>query len=136
MTDLFGATQNLTIKVCEVGPFLAMKLRAFARRQQPKDAFDLLYTLRHYDKGTEAAIAAFAEEVRLNNPACPDAVRCLEQEFASENAPAPVKAAHFVLGQVTPGENKDLRTRRLQIQQDMVDAGRMLRAAVDGVSGV
>jgi len=45
--DLEGARQELTIRGCEVGPFLAMKLRAFARRQAPKDAFDILYTLLH-----------------------------------------------------------------------------------------
>ena len=38
--DLYGAIQeNLPVRVCEAGPFLAMKLRAFARRQAPKDAF-------------------------------------------------------------------------------------------------
>ncbi len=52
-----------------------------ARRQQPKDAFDIVYTLLFYDKGTNAAVAAFAEEVRLNNPACPDAIQCLEQDL-------------------------------------------------------
>ena len=45
--ELEGARQELTIRGCEVGPFLAMKLRAFARRQAPKDAFDILYTLLH-----------------------------------------------------------------------------------------
>lgn len=67
--DLHGAEQKLTARVCEVGPFLALKLRAFCNRQQPKDAFDILYTLRHYDGGSAAAIAAFSEEVRLGNPA-------------------------------------------------------------------
>lgn len=63
--DLYGATQeNLSIRVCEAGPFLAMKLRAFARRQAPKDAFDILYTLLHYDRGTAAAVEAFGEEVQ------------------------------------------------------------------------
>jgi hypothetical protein len=43
--DFYGAIlENLAIRVCEAGPFLAMKLRAFARRQAPKDAFDILYT--------------------------------------------------------------------------------------------
>ena len=33
--DLYGVTQeNLSIRVCEAGPFLAMKLRAFVRRQR------------------------------------------------------------------------------------------------------
>lgn len=61
--DLHGAEQKLAARVCEIGPFLALKLRAFCHRQQPKDAFDILYTILHYDGGTNAAIAAFAEEV-------------------------------------------------------------------------
>ena len=43
--DLHGADQKITARVCEVGPFLALKLLAFCDRQQPKDAFDILYIL-------------------------------------------------------------------------------------------
>lgn len=129
--DLYGATkENLPVRVCEAGPFLAMKLRAFADRQAPKDAFDILYTLLHYDQGTKAAVAAFAEEVRVGNPACTDAVSCLNRHFHDEQSSAPVRAASFVLGQAVPGEPRDIRTRRLQIQQDTVDAGALLRKAI------
>lgn len=128
--DLQGARQDLTIRVCEAGPFLAMKLRAFARRQAPKDAFDILYTLLHYDRGTQAAATAFGEEVRAGNPACPDAVACLNQHFQNEQSSAPVRAANFVLGQPAPGESGDLLFQRRQLQQDMVDAGRLLRTTL------
>lgn len=129
--DLYGATQeNLPIRVCEAGPFLAMKLRAFADRQAPKDAFDILYTVLHYDRGMNAAVAAFAEEIRAGNPACKDAITCLNQHFRDEQSSAPVRAASFVLGQVAPGESDDIRLSRLQIQQDMVDAGRLLQKAL------
>ena len=66
--DLQGAQQELIVRVCEVGPFLAMKLRAFARRQAAKDAFDILYTLLHYDRGTSAALAGLGKEARIGNP--------------------------------------------------------------------
>lgn len=128
--DLQGAHQKLAVRVCEAGPFLVMKLRAFGSRQQPKDAFDILYTLKHYDRGTGAAVDAFAEECRVGNPACPEAVVSLARHFESETSPAAVRAAHFVFGHVTTGEPDDVRFQRLQIQQDMVDAGRMLRAAI------
>ena len=128
--DLEGVQQELTVRVCEAGPFLAMKLRAFARRQTPKDAFDILYTLIHYDGGTKAAVSAFVEEVRAGNPACADAMACLNQHFHDEQSSAPVRAAIFVLGQFAPGESEDTRLRRLQIQQDMVDAGRLLRKSL------
>jgi len=124
--DLHGAQQRLHARVCEVGPFLALKLRAFCDRQQPKDAFDILYTLRHYDCGTSAAVTAFANEVCVGNPACPDALRSLRDHFADENAPGPVKASHFVLGQTQPSESEDTRFLRNRIRQDTVDAARLL----------
>ena len=129
--DLHGGEQEtLTVRICEVGPFLALKLRAFYSRQQPKDAFDILYTILHYDKGTDVAIAAFAEEVCLSNPACPDALQTLRKHFSNENAPGPVKASHFVLGTAAPGEPADTKFLRTRIRQDMVDAAaRLLKAS-------
>ncbi|MCX6858372.1 MAG: hypothetical protein NTV80_26130 [Verrucomicrobia bacterium] len=128
--DLHGADQKLTARVCEVGPFLALKLRAFCGRQQPKDAFDILYTLRHYDGGTTAAIAAFAEEVRVGNPACTDALRTLKEHFQTETSPGPVKASHFVFSQAQPGESEDTKFLRATLRQDMVDAAtQLLKAA-------
>lgn len=128
--DLHGAEQRLIARVCEVGPFLALKLRAFCDRQQPKDAYDILYTLRHYDGGSAAAFAAFAEEVRVGNPACPDAMRTLQEHFQTEASPGPVKASHFVLGQAAPGESDDMRFLRTTLRQDMVDAAaQLLKAA-------
>lgn len=124
--DLHGAKQNFVARVCEVGPFLVLKLRAFGDRQQPKDAFDILYTLRHYDGGTDAAIAAFAEEVRSGNPAFPDALRSLTKDFADESSPGPVKAGHFALGEARAGESPDTKLQRTMLRQDMVDAAAQL----------
>lgn len=128
--DLYEAEQKLTARVCEIGPFLALKLRAFCDRQQPKDAFDILYTLRNYDRGTTAAVTAFAEEVRVGNPACPDALRSLKEHFIHESSPGPVKASHFVFGQISPNESEDVRFRRVVLRQEMVDAAAQLLKAV------
>jgi hypothetical protein len=124
--DLHGANQKISLRVCEVGPFLAMKLRAFARRQQPKDAFDIFYTLRHYDGGTESAVRQFAAEVTADNPAIPDALACLREHFKTESSAAPIKAAVFIYGPPTAQESGDQRTFRLRVQQDVVNAGRLL----------
>lgn len=128
--DLQGARQTCDVRVCEVGPFLALKLRAFAYRQAPKDAFDILYTMQHYDGGVQAAVDAFAEEARAGNPACPDALKCLSNHFADESSSAPIRAANFVFGQPTSSASDDTRLRRQQLQQRVVDAGRMLLDAV------
>lgn len=97
--------------------------------QRPKDAFDILYTLRHYDGGTASAIASFAEEVRVGNPACPDALRTLKEHFITETSPGPVKASHFVHGQAHTGESEDTRLLRTMLRQDMVDAAALLLKA-------
>ena len=90
---------------------------------------DLTHTLRHYDGGAAAAFAAFAEEVRIGNPACPDALRSLREHFRSETSPGPVKASHFVLGHALTGESEDTRFLRTTLRQDMVDAAALLLKA-------
>lgn len=128
--DLFGGEQCTTARICEVGPYLALKLRAFRHRQQGKDAFDILYTLKHYDGGTDAALEAFAAEVKAGNPACPDAMETLKVDFAKETDPGPTRAAHFVFGQPDRREPEDTRLRRTLIQQEMVNfAAALLRTA-------
>jgi hypothetical protein len=134
-TDLAGNRQTATLRVCEVGPFLALKFRAFLHREQPKDAFDILYTLLHYDRGSTAAVAAFAEEIRPQNTAWPDALLCLQRHFESEASLGPSKAAQFFPGPAASSEPADLRFQRLQIQQEMLNAGRLLKAALPGGGG-
>jgi len=128
--DLFGARQKVTARVCDAGAFLVLKLRAFLHRQQGKDVFDLLYTMLHYDGGTQAAVESFAREAKAGNPAFADARAALENLFAGESSPAAVKAAHFVLGPPQAARTEDDRMRHLQIQQDVQLAGRMLLRAI------
>jgi len=111
-----------------------MKLRAFLHREAGKDAFDILYTLLHYDRGTAAAIDAFGAETRAENAACPDALRCLAKHFHSEASLGPTRAAEFFPGPVTSNEPADFRFQRLQIQQEMVNAARLLKAALPAPS--
>jgi hypothetical protein len=84
----------------------------------------------HYDRGTEAAVSGFREEVRAGNPACADALACLTRHFRDERSSAPVRASNFVLGPPAPGESGDLLFQRRQIEHDMVSAGRLLQAAL------
>lgn len=128
--DLFGAGQKLSARICEVGPFLVLKLRAFLRRQQGKDAFDLLYTMLHFDGGTSAAVEAFALEAKAGNPAFADARTALATLFRDEDSPGPVKAAYFVFGEERSGDPDDTLTRRLQVQQDAVSAALLLTKAL------
>jgi hypothetical protein len=87
--DLFGAEQKSQLRVCEAGPYLVLKLRAFARRQEPKDAFDILYTSLHFDGDTAAALTAFGAEAQSKNPAMPEALACLLQHFSNVDDSGP-----------------------------------------------
>lgn len=127
--DLFGAQQKLIARVCDVGPFLVLKLRAFLHRQQGKDAFDLLYTILHYDGGTDAALQAFTQEAKADNPAFPDAKKALAL-FFHQDSPGPIRAAHFVFGPPSTNDTPDIEARRLQVQQDAFAAGRALQQAI------
>ena len=129
-TDLHGAHQKVTARVCDAGAFIVLKLRAFLHRQQGKDVFDLLYTMLHYDGGTQAAVKSFVDEAKAGNPAFPDARLALENLFQNENIPAPIKAGNFVFGAPRPGDSEDTITRRMQVQQDAHMAGQMLLQAI------
>ncbi|MSU73490.1 MAG: hypothetical protein EXS43_14320 [Opitutus sp.] len=113
--------------MCEVGPFLVLKLNAFAHRQQPKDAFDVYKTVLHYDGGTAAAAQRFRAEAELNsgfNVAC-DA---LGAHFATAIGGSPTRCAEFMIGGLQ-GQMpaSDFAFRRNQIQEEMVGIADLLR---------
>lgn len=124
--DLDGNPRVYQVRVCDVGPFLVLKLRAFLNRQENKDAFDIYHTLRHFEDGTPAAIAGFAAEVNAGNPAIGDALDCLRKHYAEETSAGPVATATFVEGPGTAGEPEEAALRRLQVQQEAVDGARLL----------
>ncbi len=76
------------------------------------------------------ALAGFAEEVKVGNRACVDALKCLETLFNNENAPGPVRASHFLLGLSGESGHADEAFRRTQIRQQMVDVAKALRGVV------
>jgi hypothetical protein len=65
-----------------------------------------------------------------DNPAFSDALKCLQIHFENESSPAPIKAAHFLFGEQIETGSEDRRIQRLQIQQQMVDAGRLMLFAL------
>jgi hypothetical protein len=98
--DLSDVPGKCHVKVCEVGPFLCLKLRACgadAKERHGKDAFDIINVVQYYDQGIEAAFAAFAAE-RGVNPAFTEAVDVLSRKFADSQGMGPGEYAGFSLG--------------------------------------
>jgi len=122
--DLYGAQQKLEIPVCSIGPLLVLKLNAFAGRQQPKDAYDILLAISQYLDGSGAAIQGFKAERSQRNPGFARAEATLKAHFQEVEQSGPARCAAFAVEGL--GDAEALLTRRLQIAQQVVTFGRAL----------
>ena len=104
-TDIHGAKVSEQVRVCDVGPFLCLKLSAYAGRAEPKDVFDSVRCAMDYTGGYEAAIAAFQAESSCNK-AFPKAKTVLEGRFGTSESKGPVDYANFCLS----GRQSDARS--------------------------
>ena len=100
--DLFGVTQKALVPVAGIGALLVLKLNAFAGRQQPKDAYDILLGVSRYTR----------------------AAATLRQHFSDSDQSGPLRCAAFALD-AQPGLD-DRQTRQRQIVEQMVTIGQAL----------
>ncbi len=123
--DLYGANQLCRVRVCEAGPYLILKLIAFAGRMQPKDVFDLYQIALHFDGGPEAVIAAFAAERDVNSGFAV-ARATLAEHFTHRDASGPLRGAAFIAGENPAAAAVDEHRR---IREELVSFGQLLLAA-------
>ncbi len=71
-----------TVKVCGPAAFVVLKAHALHNRGEPKDAYDLIYVLKHYGNGDCREVAARFSAVAAM-PATDEAVEYLTADFAS-----------------------------------------------------
>jgi len=131
--DLSGVRAAHSVKICEVGPLLCLKLRACgsdSADRYGKDAFDIINTVQYYDRGPEAAIAAFAAE-RGVNPAFDDAIAVLKRKFSRSSSPGCVEYAEFSLGglRMTSNLEEFNYNFRQHAETSALVADRLLRVA-------
>jgi hypothetical protein len=122
--DLFGVTQKALVPVAGIGALLVLKLNAFAGRQQPKDAYDILLGVSRYANGPDAAIAAFQAEATAYNQGYARAAATLRQHFSDSDQSGSLRCAAFALD-AQPGLD-DRQTRQRQIVEQMVTIGQAL----------
>jgi len=122
--DLFGVEQRLSVPVSGIGPLLVLKLNAFAGRQQPKDAYDVLLGVTRYVEGADAAVREFQAEAGAGNRGYTRASATLKEHFREPGHSGPTRCVAFALGKPTP--TKDLATRRNQIAEQMVTVAQAL----------
>ncbi len=122
--DLFGASQKVALPVSGIGALLVLKLNAFAGRQQPKDAYDILLAVSRSVDGPEAAIASFHAEANADNRGFQRARETLRQHFLEPGQSGPLRCAAFALDGQPSQEDREIRRR--QIVERMATVGQAL----------
>jgi hypothetical protein len=122
--DLNGANVREAVKVCEVGPFICLKLQSYDRRAEPKDLFDVIYTVLNYDDGIDGAIEGFHLEDAAKNLAFPIARRVLEERFKNEQEKGPQAYASFCESGIAAGA--DFEFTRATFAADAVTVAKRL----------
>ncbi len=125
--DLQGARVSESVKVCEVGPFLCLKLQAYAGRAQGKDIFDLVRAVRDYDRGMELAATLFHAE-KGKNLAYPLALHVLRERFSDERSKGPIQYAAFCMPGDTDASDAQRRQRLARINEALDTASLLLSA--------
>lgn len=130
--DLYGADVKERVKVCEVGPFICLKLQAYHNRAQSKDVFDFVRSVRDYDRGTEAVVAAFLAESG-RNLAFDLALHTLKDRFGEATSKGPVQYADFCAGSLMADSAADTEYLEAQYANEAVDAAQaLIRAGIEG----
>jgi len=89
-----GGTNSVTIPVCSIPAFLAMKGFALANRLKRKDAYDIYYAIRTYVDGIPALVEACIPV--LDDPEGREGYRCIESKFTSFDDFGPTSVRQFV----------------------------------------
>lgn len=89
-----GERARRSVKVCGAAAFVVLKAHAFHNRAEPKDAYDLVYVLKHYGDGSCREIAALFLAI-ATMPSVDEAVEFLAADFASPEHHGATRAAAF-----------------------------------------
>ncbi|GAA4045249.1 hypothetical protein GCM10022213_15370 [Parerythrobacter jejuensis] len=89
-----GGTNRVTIAVCTIPAFLAMKGYALDGRMKAKDAYDIYYVLRNYPGG----VTALAEACRplLDEPSGNEGFSLIDAKFETLESYGPTSVRNFV----------------------------------------
>lgn len=122
--DLQGAKVTEKVKVCEIGPYICLKLQAYAGRAQGKDIFDFVRAVRDYDRGMEMAATLFHAEKDKNLAYAP-ALRVLQERFENERSKGPIQYADFCMSD-SANVSESQRRRRMECINETLDAVHLL----------
>lgn len=92
---LKGERATRTVPVCGPGAFVVLKALAFADRGEPKDAYDLTYTVQRWPPGVSDIAARLARHAGRHESVVRDALAQLANDFRDPAHVGPQRAAEF-----------------------------------------
>jgi len=95
---LFGENAKRDVYVCGPGAFVVLKALAFRTRGENKDAYDLYYHIRNY--GSSVEDIAVALKPLLHESEAKEAIKILNEDFASNDSVGAVRVARFITGSI------------------------------------
>jgi hypothetical protein len=90
---LTGERAMREVPVCGPGAFVVLKAFAFKSRAEPKDAYDLVYVLRH--TGPSIVADQLRTHATTHSTHVDNAIRALANDFATTDHIGPCRAADF-----------------------------------------
>ncbi len=94
---LKGERARRTVPVCGAGAFVVLKALAFGDRAEPKDAFDLVYVIRHTPGRAAAIVDVLAGHATRDRTIVQQALGLLARDFDSPDGLGPRRAAEFTV---------------------------------------
>jgi len=104
---LKGERARRTIPVCGPAAFVVLKALAFGDRGEPKDAYDLVYVIRHAEGGADAIADRLVRHAEMQGPIVARALALLARDFDGPDLIGPERAARFTIPQPPDQEELD-----------------------------
>ena len=114
-----GATNEVTINMAGVVPFLVMKGTALWERLSPKDAYDIWFIVSEYPGGPAVLLEAFQQFGE--NKLVREGLGKIRAKFTGVDALGPVSVTEF-LGEGDPDERERIRRDAYEKVNSLLDA--------------
>jgi len=114
-----GATNEIGVKIAGPVPFLTMKGMALYNRLKEKDAYDIYFTLKHYNGGIEGLVGILRPQV--SKGLVLEGLSKIRNKFLEVDALGPVSVADFM--EVTdPDEREGIERDAFEQVTALLDA--------------
>lgn len=113
-----GARNTVSLRVASVPDFLVMKAIALAKRDKPKDAYDICYCLDHYQGGIAELAKAWVSQMQESSDVA-KAFAILREKFEAVDSYGPMQVVEFHNDQDQPSRDEQSR-RALELVQKFI----------------